>query len=90
MTAAKYATTLQPISVYGYRIATVTVLTAGDAATTVVFDRPVSVLAKLEANSVTAIEPTTTGEGTDAVTTPAAATIPANTAVGTRLYFLVQ
>lgn len=90
MTDAKYATTLQPISIYGYRIATVTVLEAGTAATTVEFGRPVKVLAQLGADSVTAIEATTTGEGANAVTTPAAAEIPANTAAGTKLYFLVQ
>lgn len=75
MTDAKYTTTLQPISVYGYRIATVTVLEAGSAATTVVFDRPVKVLAKLDKSTVTGAE---------------AATIATTDTAGTKLYFLVQ
>ena len=75
MTDAKYTTTLQPISVYGYRIATVTVLEAGSAATTVAFDRPVKVLAKLDKSTVTGAE---------------AATIATTDTAGTKLYFLVQ
>jgi hypothetical protein len=80
MTDAKYTTTLQPISVYGYRVATVTVLEAGTAATTVKFNRPVKVLAKLAESTVTAVEsPSAT-----------AAQIPGTAKAGDKLYFLVQ
>lgn len=88
MTDAKYTTTLQPISVYGYRVATVTVLEAAvpatsggtAAATTVKFNRPVKVLAKLAEATVTAVEsPSAT-----------AAQIPGTAKAGDKLYFLVQ
>lgn len=86
MTDAKYTTTLQPISVYGYRIATVTVLEAGTANTTVTFDRPVKVLAKLTEGAVT-----TGTTATITAYTPAAGDTPASgDAAGTKLYFLVQ
>lgn len=79
---AKYTTTLQPISVYGYRFATATVLEAAvptgssaAEATTVSFGRDVKILARLDGATVT----TTNGN-----------TIPGTAQAGDRFYFLVQ
>lgn len=79
----KYTTTLQPISVYGYRFATATVTeapTESAAATAVTFGRDVHILARLDGATVTT-------NNADKIPT---SVNNVDTKVGDKFYFLVQ
>jgi hypothetical protein len=83
MTDYEYTTTLQPISVYGYRFGTATVIAAGESATAteVSFGRDVKILARLDGATVV------TGDNGKTIPTTVNSVA---TKVGDKFYFLVQ